>query len=316
MRALVTGGAGFIGSTLVDRLLDEGHDVDVVDNLSSGSLDNLAYASEFAERFSLAPIDLQSEELVAYVASRCPEVIFHLAAQSSVAVSVQDAMFDAKVNVLGTVHVLEAARVAGTRKIVYAASGGTLYGGSEDTNLPLTEDAPRRQSCPYGASKAAALAYLDCYHDLYGIDFTALALANVYGPRQDPHGEAGVIAIFASRALADLPLTIYGDGHQTRDYVYVSDVVDAFVRASDGDSVGVVNIGTGTETSVLALVDVLGPTIGRPIEVDHQPARPGEVRRCALASTRALSTLGWRATTPLDRGISAVVRSLSEPLAA
>jgi UDP-glucose 4-epimerase len=316
MHALVTGGAGFIGSTLVDRLLVEGHTVDVVDNLERGSLDNLARTADFPHRFSLACVDVRSPEFMRFVTRRRPDVLFHLAAQASVASSVDDPVADASVNVLGTVQVLEAAHQAGVSKIVYAASGGTLYAEQGSEHLPLTEEAPRHHASPYGASKAAVLGYLECYHHLYGIETTALALANVYGPRQDPNGEAGVIAIFASRVLAGAPLHVNGDGRQTRDFVYVTDVVDAFVRAAATGASGVFNIGTGVETSLLDLVDQLAEVVGRRVEIEHRPARPGEVRRSALSPRRAGEQFGWAPTTTLRGGITAVLRAFTAPVAA
>jgi UDP-glucose 4-epimerase len=314
MHALVTGGAGFIGSTLVDRLLDDGHTVDVADTLERGSLNNLARAAE-SRRFTLACLDVRGKEFVSFVAHRQPDVLFHLAAQASVARSVEDPVTDAGVNVLGTVQVLEAARGAGVAKIVYAASGGTLYAEQDPDQLPLTELAPRHHASPYGASKAAALGYLDCYRHLYGIETVALALANIYGPRQDPHGEAGVIAIFASRLLRGACLRVNGDGLQTRDFVYVTDVVDAFVRAAAPGVTGVFNIGSGEETSVLDLVAQLESVVRHGVDVEHRPARPGEVRRNALAPGRARDVFGWEPTTSLTTGITAVLGAFSESIA-
>jgi len=219
MRALVTGGAGFIGSTLVDRLLAEGHAVDVVDDLSTGTLANLADARA-TQNYELTfhRLDIRDPAVVDLLAHRRPEVVFHLAAQADVRVSVERPVFDAEVNILGTINVLEGARAAGARKVVFAASGGTLYG--EPEHLPVKESHPQRPLSPYGVSKKAATDYLAAYRELHGIEFTALALANIYGPRQDPHGEAGVIAIFAGRLLAGEPCTIFGEGNQTRDFVY------------------------------------------------------------------------------------------------
>ncbi|MEA2931291.1 MAG: UDP-glucose 4-epimerase, partial [Actinomycetota bacterium] len=248
MRALVTGGAGFIGSTLVDRLLAEGHSVDVVDDLSSGTLANLADARTTpGHDLSFHHLDIRAPAVTELMARRRPEVVFHLAAQADVRVSVSRPVFDAEVNILGTLNVLEGARAAGTAKVVLAASGGTLYG--EPDELPVRESAPQRPLSPYGVSKKAAGDYLAAYRELHGIEFTALALANVYGPRQDPHGEAGVFAIFAGRLLAGEQCTIFGTGEQTRDFVYVDDVVDAFARAATRGSGLLMNIGTGVETS-------------------------------------------------------------------
>ena len=229
MRALVTGGAGFIGSNLVDRLLAEGYEVDVVDDLSTGSLGNLAGARTCGGTMRFHNLDVRSGDFVDLVRHRQPEVIFHLAAQADVRVSVDRPVFDAEVNVLGTIQVLEGARAAAaTTKVVFAASGGTLYGEPEDANLPVDEHQPHRPLSPYGVSKKAAIDYLVAYRELHGLEFTALALANVYGPRQDPYGEAGVVAIFAGNLVSGRPCVVFGDGNQTRDYVYVDDVVDAF----------------------------------------------------------------------------------------
>ncbi|HEX2047733.1 MAG TPA: NAD-dependent epimerase/dehydratase family protein [Acidimicrobiales bacterium] len=307
MRALVTGGAGFIGSTLVDRLLAEGHTVDVVDDLSSGSLANLADArasSDHGMRFHR--LDVRDPAIVELVAHRRPEVIFHLAAQADVRVSVERPAFDADVNVIGTIQVLEGARTAGTRKVVFAASGGTLYG--EPDKLPVPESAPQRPLSPYGVSKKAAGDYLAAYRELHGIEFTALALANVYGPRQDPHGEAGVVAIFAGRLLAGEPCTIFGDGEQTRDFVYVDDVVDAFARAAHKGSGLLMNIGTGMETSVNRLYATMAAAAGTDAPAVYTAPRPGELARSSLDSSRAAIHLGWKPWTTLEVGTAAVLR--------
>ena len=233
MRALVTGGAGFIGSNLVDRLLAEGNEVDVVDDLSTGSLANLAAARTSAGgRLTITQLDIRLPEVVELIAHRAPEVVFHLAAQADVRVSVASPAFDAEVNIIGSLNVLEGARQAGTERLVFAASGGTLYGDPPVKDLPLRESQPHRPLSPYGVSKKAVLDYLVAYRELHSLEFAALALANVYGPRQNPHGEAGVVAIFADRLLTGTPITIFGTGEQTRDFVYVDDVVDAFVRAA------------------------------------------------------------------------------------
>ena len=230
MRVLVTGGAGFIGSNLVDRLLAEGHEVDVVDDLSTGTLANLADARGSGGAMRFHNIDVRSHDFVDLVAHRQPEVIYHLAAQADVRVSVDRPVFDAEVNILGTIQALEGARAAGGAKVVFAASGGTLYGEPDDTHIPVDEHQPHRPLSPYGVSKKSAIDYLVAYRELHGIEFSALALANVYGPRQDPHGEAGVVAIFSGNLLAGRQCVIFGDGSQTRDYVYVDDVVDAFAH--------------------------------------------------------------------------------------
>lgn len=307
MRALVTGGAGFIGSALVDRLLAEGHEVDVIDDLTSGSLANLSEARALpGRRLRFHQLDVRSPALMDVMARRPPEVVFHLAAQPDVRVSVGKPAFDAEVNILGTLQVLEAARGAGTKRVVFAASGGTLYGAPEE--IPTPESAPRRPLSPYGVSKKAAVDYLYAYRELHGVDFCALALANVYGPRQDPHGEAGVVAIFAGNMLSGRRCTIYGDGSQTRDFVFVDDVVDAFVRASERAGGMVVNVGTGVETSVGALYTAMAQVAKIDAEPRYMAARPGELRRSALDASNAAIHLGWKSWTTLEEGVAAVMR--------
>lgn len=308
MRALVTGGAGFIGSTLVDRLLAEGNEVDVVDDLSSGSLANLAEARRNGgHRLSFHQLDIRSPDLVALLARRRPEVLFHLAAQADVRVSVDDPVLDAEVNVVGTLRVLEGGRAAGVSRVVFAASGGTLYGETAPSDLPVQEGHPRRPLSPYGVSKKAVIDYLEAYRALHSLEFCALALANVYGPRQDPHGEAGVVAIFAGLLSQGQPGTIYGDGNQTRDFVYVDDVVDAFVRASTRGGGLVINVGTGLETSVNDLYATMAG-LARVAEAPVRArARPGELSRSSLDPSRAAVHLGWKAWTTLSRGTAAVL---------
>ena len=307
MRVLVTGGAGFIGSTLVDRLLAEGHGVHVVDDLSSGSLANLAEARSNPDHdYSFHRLDIRSPDLIELMAHRRPEVVFHLAAQADVRVSVARPAFDADVNILGTINVLEGARAGGSRKVVFAGSGGTLYG--ETKEIPTRESAPQHPQSPYGVSKKSGIDYLNAYRDLHGIEYTALALANVYGPRQDPHGEAGVVAIFSGLLLAGQPCTIFGDGEQTRDFVYVDDVVDAFSRsATRGDGL-LVNIGTGVETSVNELYATMASLASATAPPRYAPARPGELRRSALDPARAAVQLGWSPWTTLEEGTSQVLR--------
>jgi UDP-glucose 4-epimerase len=307
VRALVTGGAGFIGSTLVDRLLAEGHAVDVVDDLSTGSLANLAEArATQGYELTFHRLDIREPALIELVAHRRPEVVFHLAAQADVRVSVERPTFDAEVNIIGTLNVLEGARAAATRKVVFAASGGTLYG--EPERLPVPESHPQRPLSPYGVSKKAAGDYLAAYRELHGIEFTALALANVYGPRQDPHGEAGVVAIFAGRLLAGEPCTIFGDGTQTRDFVYVDDVVDAFARAAHKGSGLLMNIGTGVETSVNELYLTMAEAAGVDAPAAYAAPRPGELARSSLDPSRAGIHLGWKPWTTTGAGAAEVLQ--------
>jgi UDP-glucose 4-epimerase len=307
MQTLVTGGAGFIGSHLVDRLLAEGHDVDVIDDLSSGSVANLADArTSYQHKVTLHQLDITSPDLVELMARRKPEVVFHLAAQPDVRVSVARPTFDAAVNVIGSLHVLEGARVAGATKVVFAASGGTLYG--EPETIPIPESHPQRPLSPYGVSKKAGVDYLTAYRELHQLEFTALALANVYGPRQDPHGEAGVVAIFAEKLLSGEACTIYGDGNQTRDFIFVDDVVDAFARAGSRGSGLLMNVGTGVETSVNQLYDAMTAAAGTGARPDYAPARVGELARSSLDPGRAAIHLGWKPWTTLPGGVVEVLQ--------
>jgi UDP-glucose 4-epimerase len=307
MRVLVTGGAGFIGSNLVDRLLAEGHEVDAVDDLSTGSLGNLADARSAGGTLRFHNLDVRSDDYVDLIRHRRPEVIFHLAAQADVRVSVERPVFDADVNILGTIQTLEGARAAGSQKVVFAASGGTLYGEPDAADLPVNERHAHRPLSPYGVSKKSAVDYLVAYRELYGLEFTALALANVYGPRQDPHGEAGVVAIFAGNLLAGRPCVIFGDGSQTRDYVFVDDVVDAFARAARRGGGLVLNVGTGAETSVTELYGLVSAASSSALSPRAAPGRPGELQRSALDPGRAGLHLGWKPWTSLPEGIAAVV---------
>lgn len=309
MKALVTGGAGFIGSTLVDRLLAEGHAVDVVDDLSSGSLANLAEARANRDHeLKVHQVDIRDSGVIDLIARRKPEVIFHLAAQADVRVSVARPTFDAEVNVLGSLNVLEGARLAGARKVVFASSGGTIYGEPAPADLPVKESHPQQPLSPYGVAKRVVTDYLHVYRELHAVEFTSLAMANIYGPRQDPHGEAGVVAIFAGLLLEGKPCTIFGDGNQTRDFVYVDDAVDAFVRAADRGSGLLCNIGTGVETSVNDLYAAMAAAAGVSAAPVKAPARPGELARSALDPGRAALHLGWEPWTSLADGVGEVLR--------
>jgi UDP-glucose 4-epimerase len=296
VRVLVTGGAGFIGSHVVDRLLVDGHDVDVIDNLATGRRERVPAAA------SLHVSDLRDARLPAVVAAARPGTVVHVAAQAAVSRSVADPCFDASVNVVGTIALLEACRHAGVRRVVYTSTGGAAYGDTDV--LPTPEDHPLRPASPYGVSKTAAERYLDCWAGLTGGRALTLRLANVYGPRQDPAGEAGVVAIFASRLLTGEPCTVNGDGEQTRDYVYVGDVADAVARAvASADVTGVANIGTGIETTVNELYRRLALLTGVSRAAEHAPAKPGEQRRSLLDATRAKAMLRWIAATSVDEGL-------------
>ena len=308
MKVLVTGGAGFIGSNLVDRLLAEGHSVEVVDNLSTGKLANLSEArSNRDQNFSFHQIDICDPSVAEVIERSKPEVVFHLAAQIDVRVSVLDPSLDARVNILGSLNVIEGARRAGTRKVVCASSGGTIYGVVDPEDLPVTEGHSQHPVAPYGVSKKVITDYLYAFRELHQMEYTSLALANVYGPRQDPHGEAGVVAIFAGRLLSGESCTIFGDGSQTRDYVYVDDVVDAFVRAAERGSGLLCNIGTGIETSVTALYEAMALNAGVATDAVLAPARDGELQRSCLDATRAKMHLGWEPFTDLSTGTAEVL---------
>ncbi len=300
MRVLVTGGAGFIGSHVVDRLLADHHAVDVIDNLATGRRERVPSAVR------LHVCDLRDARLDAVVAAARPEAVVHVAAQAAVSRSVLDPRFDASVNVMGTISLLEACRRAGVRRAVYTSTGGAAYGDTDV--LPTPEDHPLRPASPYGVSKVTAERYLECWAGLTGGRGLTLRLANVYGPRQDPAGEAGVIAIFTSRLLADAPCVVNGDGEQTRDYVYVADVADAVALAvASADATGIANIGTGAETTVNELYRRLARLIGVSRTAEHGPAKPGEQRRSLLDAARAKSLLGWRPSTLLDEGLTQTV---------
>ena len=308
MRALVTGVAGFIGSNLVDRLLAEGHAVEVIDNLSSGKLANLSDArADRDHEFSFHQIDICDPTVSELIERRSPDVVFHLAAQIDVRVSVEDPVRDASINVLGALNVFEGARRAGSRKVVFASSGGTIYGNVDPEDLPVTESHEQSPVAPYGVSKKVATDYLNAYRELHQLEYTSLALANVYGPRQDPHGEAGVVAIFAGKLLSGERCKVFGTGEQTRDYVYVDDVADAFVRAADRGSGLLCNIGTGVETSVNELYRAMADNAGVADEPEYAPARHGELDRSCLDASRAELHLGWKPFTELQEGTASVL---------
>jgi UDP-glucose 4-epimerase len=310
MRTLVTGAAGFIGSTLVDRLLGEGHQVTGVDNLSAGApATNLesAHRHNGPGGFTFVAVDVRHPELSDVVAGCNPDVVFHLAAQIDVRRSVEDPLFDALNNVLGTINLLEASRRARVPRIVFASSGGARYGAP--ATLPATEDTVVDPLSPYAAAKVAGELYMRAYASMYGLAPICLALANVYGPCQDPYGEAGVVTLFGSAMISGRPTTIYGDGSATRDYVYVDDVVTAFLCAAEAPitTTGTFNIGTGVQTTVTELHQLIAEAVGVSRAPDHAEARTGEVHASALDPTRAGRVLGWKPDTDLTEGIKRTV---------
>jgi UDP-glucose 4-epimerase len=310
MRILVTGGAGFIGSNLVDALLARGDEVTVVDNLTTGRMVNLEPGlSAGAE---LVEMDIRDGEALSRLAAeKRPEVIFHLAAQIDVRKSLADPFFDAGVNVGGTANVCVAARASECGRVVSISTGGAIYGEGEGQRIPLGEDAPIAPMSAYGQSKYAAEGYLSLYERLYGLSGISLRLGNVYGPRQDPLGEAGVIAIFCGLLKEGGRPTVFGDGTQTRDYIYVGDVVSAALAAAESEATGPVNIGTGRETDVLELIELLKSLSGNEsFDPEFAPERTGEVQRIAIDAHRAKHELGWRAEVHLREGLGVTLNSL------
>jgi UDP-glucose 4-epimerase len=307
MKALVTGGAGFIGSNLVDALLARGDEVTVIDDLSTGRRENLEQA--LANGATVEEIDIRDADAVSEAVGRTrPDVIFHLAAQIDVRKSVADPANDARINVEGTANMLSAAQAHGVPRFVNTSTGGAIYG--EVRQIPAPEDHPVAPEAPYGLSKFCAEQYCEIFTRLHGLSTVSLRYGNVYGPRQDPLGEAGVIAIFCGKLLDGGKATIFGDGTQTRDYVYVDDVVDANLRAAESDTTGPINIGVGKEKSVLDVVEILNEHARDGFQPDHAPERPGEVLRSALDPSRAREELGWEAKVELDDGLKRTLDSL------
>ena len=299
MRAIVTGGAGFIGSHVVEALLARGDEVTVVDDLSNGKLENLPEGVRLVER------DVRDGVGEVFGEAR-PQVCFHLGAQVDVRVSVDQPTHDASVNVLGTIEVLEAARAHDTQ-VVFSSTGGAIYG---ECDGPAPETAERRPLAPYGVSKLAGEEYLAAYNRLYGMRHVSLRYGNVYGPRQDPHGEAGVVAIFLGKLVAGEAPRIFGDGSQTRDYVYAGDVARATLAAPTQDG-GVFNVGTGEETSVVELYEACRRVAGSSLDAEPAPARLGELQRSVLDISRAERDLGWRPEVPLTEGLRITWESIS-----
>ena len=295
MKILVTGGAGFIGSHATDFFLREGHEVHVVDDLSSGRLANISDNAVFHQ------LDISDPKTALLIQNEKFEVLAHFAAQINVRHSVADPVFDAQVNVLGLLRLMEAGRKSGLKKMIFASTGGAIYGEPDYT--PQDEEHAIRPKSPYGLSKLTSEKYLQYYEQVYGIASTSLRFANVYGPRQNAKGEAGVIAIFISKLLAGETVFIYGDGNQTRDYVYVEDVVEAMRVALEKNEGGTYNIGTGVETSVNTLYDRLKTIISSNATARHEPGRPGEQKRSVLSFDKILRELEWRPSITVQEGL-------------
>ena len=305
MNILVTGGAGFIGSHVVDLYLEHGHRVVVVDDLSTGHRRNLNPRAVFYEA------DIRSPEMSAIFEREKPEIVNHHAAQMDVRRSVAEPVLDADVNILGSLNLLECARRGGVRRFVYISSGGAVYG--EPEYLPCDEAHPINPICQYGASKHTVEHYLFLYRTLYGLDYAVLRYPNVYGPRQDPRGEAGVVAIFAGQMLTDQPVTINGDGEQVRDFVYVGDCAQASLQAMQGgNGAGIYNLGTGAGSSVNEVFRTLKALTNYRRDPIHGPAKLGETRRIFLDASRAANELGWHPKTGLEEGLRATVRHFQE----
>ncbi len=299
MRVLVTGGAGFIGSHIQDALLAQGHEVIVVDDLSTGHRENVDQRATFYR------LDIRDERVRDVFTTHAPEAVFHLAAQMDVRRSVREPIYDADVNVLGSLRILEACRESGTRRIVYASTGGAIYG--EAQYLPADENHPINPISQYGVSKHTVEHYLHLYWQNHGISYLSLRFPNVYGPRQDPHGEAGVVAVFSLQMLGGVQPVIYGDGSKTRDYVYVDDIVRAAMIGFTSPVVGTYNLGWGIEVSDFTVFDTVRAAVGSSVQPRYAPRRLGEVERICLDASRARKDLGWTPQVPLTEGVALAV---------
>jgi UDP-glucose 4-epimerase len=299
LKIIVTGGAGFIASHVVDAYLEHGHEVHIFDDFSTGQKSNVN------AKATLHRVDIASEQAAALVGAIKPDVLNHHAAQMDVRHSVADPMFDARVNILGFVNLLEAGKRSQVKKVIFSSSGGGAYG--EQDVFPAAEDHPTRPASPYGVSKRAGELYLDYYHQAFGVPYVALRYANVYGPRQSSKGEAGVVAIFIAQLIQGQSPTINGDGKQTRDYVFVGDVVRANLAALECAFVGPVNIGTGKETDVVTICQELRNGLGSACAAIHGPAKVGEQKRSCLDATLAAKVLNWKAKIPLDEGLRTTI---------
>jgi UDP-glucose 4-epimerase len=299
LKILITGGAGFIGSNVAERYLAKGWDVAIVDDLSSGRRDNVPGAASFYE------LDVRDLELGEVMAAERPDVVSHHAAQMDVRISTTQPAFDADVNIIGSIKVIEAALAAGVRKLIFASTGGAVYG--EPESIPVNEDTPARPISQYGCSKLAVERYLYLYNVQRGLDYVALRYPNVYGPRQDPHGEAGVTAIFALRMLDRKPCVIFGGGAESRDYVFIDDVVAAHERAAESDYCGVLCVGSARETTVPEIYEGLSSLTGNKVEPVREPLRPGEIHRICISGAKAKEVLGWEPTVSLEEGLARLV---------
>jgi len=304
VKVLVTGGAGFIGSNVADGLIAEGYEVVIVDDLSNGREENIPEKAKFYKT------DVRDKALEDVFEAEKPDMVIHNAAQLSVRVSVEEPLLDADINIIGGLNLIDICKKHNVKKIVFASSGGTVYG--EQKVFPADESHPLGPISPYGVAKLATEHYLYYYLKIYGLDYIALRYANIYGPRQDPHGEAGVVAIFSNMMLAGQTPLINGDGLQTRDYVYIGDVVKVNIAAIKSDFVGPINIGTGIETDVMALFNILKAASGRDIEEKHGPAKTGEQMRSVLDNSLVGKILGWKPEISIEEGLKQTYKWFKE----
>ena len=298
-KILVTGGAGFIGSTLVDKLISEGHELVVLDNLASGKRDYINPQAKFYE------VDICSPEVADVFVIEKPEIVYHLAAQIDVRISVSDPVLDNKINAVGSLNILENCRQSGVKKFIFVSTGGAIYG--EAAEIPTTEKAPTYPLSPYGIHKLTTEKYCNFYREVYGLDYTILRFANVYGPRQYKGGEAGVVSIFIEHAVAGKECFINGDGLQTRDYVYVDDVVAALSKAKEVTYQGEINIGCAKEVTLIDVVSAIKASLGAEFEPKHAPAKPGEQRRSCLSYALANKVLGWEPKVDINEGVKRTI---------
>jgi UDP-glucose 4-epimerase len=306
LKILVTGGAGFIGSNVADGLIETGYKTVIVDDLSNGREENIPDKAKFYK------VDIRDKALEDVFEKERPDIVIHNAAQLSVRISVEEPLLDADINIMGGLNLIDICKKYDTKKIIFASSGGTVYG--DQKVFPADESHPLGPISPYGVAKLATEQYLYYYFKIYGLDYIALRYANIYGPRQDPHGEAGVVAIFSSKILAgDTPL-INGDGLQTRDYVYVGDVVKVNLKAVESDFTGPINIGTGKETDVVTLFNTLKDASGKDIEEKHGPAKTGEQRRSVLDNSLAREVFGWEPEVSVEDGLKLTYEWFQKPM--